>query len=405
MVVKMATNSLLNLKQAEEMRIDNEERFHRFFIAAFEGIIISDQGKIIDANEQFAKMFGYELQEVIGMEVKNLVSPEDSDFVLEDTRLEDEKPYEHSAICKDGSTLFVEVRCRAIPYKGRVVRAMAIRDITDRRLLLREIIDLNVELEKRVQERTLQLELANRKLREANRAKSKFLSAMSHELRTPLNAIIGFSEVLRDGLCGDLNQDQQDAVTDIYESGKHLLSMINDILDLSKVEAGKIELQYEMFQIEEMLESVRTVVSGNVSKKGLQYEEHLPPNLPPIYADKVRFKQILYNLVSNAVKFTPEGGSVTIYASHDENEFTFTVDDTGIGIREEDTPKLFNEFVQIESSYARQYEGTGLGLALSKGLVEKHGGRIWVESEYGKGSKFIFTIPNLSGRKEEYLEI
>jgi len=265
--------------------------------------------------------------------------------------------------------------------------------VEELRRKMREINELNATLERRVQRRTRQLEIANRKLIKANKAKSEFLATMSHELRTPLNAIIGFSEVLLDGLCGELNDDQRDAVTDIYESGKHLLRMINDILDLSKIEAGRMELRKESFKIDEVLESVRTVVSEIVREKNLRYVEEIPPDLPPIYADKVRFKQIMYNLVSNAVKFTPEGGSVTIRASHNDREFTFTVQDTGIGIREEDIPKLFEEFVQIDSSYSREYEGTGLGLALTKRLVEMHGGRIWVESEYGRGSRFSFTIP------------
>ena len=265
--------------------------------------------------------------------------------------------------------------------------------VEELRKKMREINELNATLERRVQQRTRQLEIANQKLIEANRAKSEFLATMSHELRTPLNAIIGFAEVLMDGLCGELNRDQRDAVTDIHESGRHLLRMINDILDLSKIEAGRMELRKETFRIDEVLESVRTVVLEIAKEKNLRYAEEIPPDLPPIYADKIRFKQIMYNLVSNAVKFTPEGGSVTIRASLDDKEFTFTVQDTGIGIREEDMPKLFEEFVQIDSSYSRQYEGTGLGLALTKRLVEMHGGRIWVESEYGKGSKFSFTIP------------
>ena len=267
--------------------------------------------------------------------------------------------------------------------------------------LMKEINELNATLERRVQRRTRQLEIANQKLIEANRAKSEFLATMSHELRTPLNAIIGFAEVLLDGLCGELNDEQREAVTDIYESGKHLLRMINDILDLSKIEAGRMEIRKESFKIDEVLESVRTVVSELVGGKNLRYSEEIPPDLPPIYADKVRFKQIMYNLVSNAVKFTPEGGSVTVRASHDDKEFTFTVQDTGIGIRKEDMPKLFEEFVQIDSSYSRQYEGTGLGLALTKKLVEMHGGRIWVESEYGKGSRFSFTIPKPSPEEEK----
>jgi CheY-like chemotaxis protein/two-component sensor histidine kinase len=218
---------------------------------------------------------------------------------------------------------------------------------------------------------------------------------MSHELRTPLNAIIGFSEVLRDGICGELNQEQLEAVLDIHASGEELLQMIKDILDLSKVEAGKMEFHIERFPFDDILQSVKSVLSNMIKKKGQNFTVKAPDDLPLIYADKTRLKQILYNLLSNAVKFTPEGGNITVTVSSDDDKFLFEVEDTGIGIREDDMDKLFKEFVQIDASYSRQYEGTGLGLALTKKLVQMHGGNIWAESEYGKGSKFSFTLPRI----------
>ncbi|RKY04658.1 hypothetical protein DRP77_03275, partial [Candidatus Poribacteria bacterium] len=259
--------------------------------------------------------------------------------------------------------------------------------------LMKEIRELNEELDRKVHQRTRQLEATIAKLREANRVKSEFLATMSHELRTPLNAIIGFAELLLDGLCGELNEDQREAVSDIYESGKHLLAVINDILDLSKAEAGKMELHPQEFDLKEVLEEVRSVMEEMIRGKGLTYVERIPEDLPPIYADKVRIKQIMYNLLSNAVKFTPKGGRISVSVEHNDLEFTISVEDTGIGIREEDIPKLFEPFVQLNFSYSREHGGTGLGLALVKKLVEMHGGRIWVESEYGKGSRFSFTIP------------
>lgn len=257
-----------------------------------------------------------------------------------------------------------------------------------------EVRGLNLNLEQKVDERTEELEFANVKLRRADQLKSEFLANMSHELRTPLNAIIGFSEVLRDGLCGELNEDQMQSVLDIHGSGKHLLEMINDILDLSKVEAGKMELQLDEFSLAETMGGIQSTVQDMANKKQLYLQLDIPEGLPNIYADHIKFKQIMYNLLSNAVKFTPKGGSVVASVSFSGNEFLISVIDTGIGVAPEDQETIFDEFRQVDSSLSRQYEGTGLGLALTKRLVELHGGKIWVESEgNGTGSKFSFVLP------------
>ena len=235
---------------------------------------------------------------------------------------------------------------------------------------------------------------AKREAEAANLAKSEFLANMSHELRTPLNSIIGFAEVLRDGICGALNAEQMECVIDIYESGRHLLRMINDILDLSKVEAGKVELQLEEFAVASVMDAVQSIIRDMANKKRLDLRIVVPEGLPDVYADLVKFKQIMYNLLSNAVKFTPEGGSITVETECAGDEFLISVTDTGIGIAAENHETIFDEFKQLDSSRARQYEGTGLGLALTKRLVELHGGRIGVESEgLGMGSKFSFTLP------------
>jgi len=257
-----------------------------------------------------------------------------------------------------------------------------------------EIMELNLGLERKVEDRTQELEQANIKLRKADQLKSEFLANMSHELRTPLNAIIGFAEILRDGLCGKLNEEQMASVLDIHESGKHLLQMINDILDLSKVEAGKMELRLEEFLLSEAIDNVLSIVRDMFNRKRLNLQVSVQDNIPYINADQVKFKQIMYNLLSNAVKFTPENGSVTINASFDKDKFLVSVEDTGIGIAPENHETIFDEFRQLDSSRSRKYEGTGLGLALTRRLVELHGGSIWVESEgLGKGAKFFFTLP------------
>lgn len=252
---------------------------------------------------------------------------------------------------------------------------------------------LYLNLEKKVEERTKELRQANIALEKANRLKSEFLATMSHELRTPLNAIIGFAEVLRDEVIGPLNGDQKGCLDDIHSSGQHLLSMINNILDFTKIEAGKFELKYEEFSLETVIAEVLHAISEFSDKKGISIHTHIHANIPHIVADKIKFKQIMFNLLSNAVKFTAKNGTITINAKLVEQYVQIGVSDTGIGIKSEDIDKLFKPFFQLNSSYSRRYEGTGLGLVLTKHLVELHGGKIWVESDYGKGSTFTFTLP------------
>lgn len=250
-------------------------------------------------------------------------------------------------------------------------------------------------LEHMVKERTAELELSRMLADEANRAKSDFLANMSHELRTPLNSIIGFSEVLQDELFGELNEKQQEYAGYIRSSGNHLLSLINDILDLSKVEAGKIVIEATEFLLRDVLNSSRVMLMERAMRQRITLGFELEPGADiSIQADERKFKQIMFNLLSNAMKFTPDGGSVQVSVRPCAvDSIEISVSDTGIGIRPEDMPKLFKEFSQIESAYTKTYEGTGLGLALTKKLVELHSGKIWVKSEFGKGSRFTFTIP------------
>lgn len=248
-------------------------------------------------------------------------------------------------------------------------------------------------LEQRIAEKTAHLQQAVLALERANKMKSEFLANMSHELRTPLNAIIGFAEVLRDKIAGDLNEEQTDFVNDIHSSGSHLLQMINDILDLSKIEAGKMELQYGVFPVPAAIEEVYTIIKGLASKKHLELKTVILTDMKSIEADRVKFKQVLYNLLSNAIKFTPENGKIVLEAGVMEDMLQVSVSDTGIGMKSDDQQKVFKEFWQADSSFARKYEGTGLGLALTKRIVEMHGGKIWFESEYGKGSIFSFSLP------------
>ncbi|MEW6617947.1 MAG: FumA C-terminus/TtdB family hydratase beta subunit [bacterium] len=248
-----------------------------------------------------------------------------------------------------------------------------------------------------------ELALANKQLQEANQAKSQFLANMSHELRTPLNSIIGFSEVLLEETFGSLQEKQKKYLSNILTSGKHLLILINDILDLSRVEAGKVELKIEEILPKEIFNECQTLIKNMASKKGISLDFKVE-GISTIKADPVRFKQIMYNLLSNAIKFTPERGRVDVLARPVDEMVQISVQDTGIGIAREDQEKVFEEFKQIDSSYAKQYAGTGLGLPLTRKLVELHGGKIWLESEPGKGSTFTFTIPERVESKQQEAE-
>jgi signal transduction histidine kinase len=228
----------------------------------------------------------------------------------------------------------------------------------------------------------------------ANKTKSLFLATMSHELRTPLNGIIGFSEFLVDGKPGTINAKQKEYLEDILDSGKHLLQLINDVLDLAKVETGKMELNPEEFTIGKAIEEVCAVSKPSVQRKGIRLEVHVAPEIGCVTLDQQKFKQLLYNLLSNAVKFTDDGGKVEIHvAMHDTYRFQLSVQDNGIGIKKEDFRRLFKEFEQMESGAARRYQGTGLGLALTRKIVESQGGEIGVESEVGKGTCFRVVLP------------
>ena len=276
-----------------------------------------------------------------------------------------------------------------------------------------ELQEYSRTLEQKVGDRTKVLRLMNEELHKTNqqleavsKLKSEFLANMSHELRTPLNAIIGFSEILHDQSFGELNLKQLGHAKNVMDSGKHLLLLINEVLDLAKVESGQMSLQLDTFPVAGALAEIASLAKGLAEKKEITIRQLLSPKLVTVTADRKKLKQIFYNLLSNAIKFTPEGGFVEISTdtvgdfdvSGDEQHVfrryaEFCVRDDGIGIDEADQSRIFQEFQQVDGSHARQYEGTGLGLALTRKLVELHGGSLWVESEPGKGSSFFFTLP------------
>jgi len=248
------------------------------------------------------------------------------------------------------------------------------------------------ELEQKVEERTKELAETNKQLVETSKHKSQFLANMSHELRTPLNSIIGYTKLMLDGLEGAINEEQQKDLQTVYTNSKHLLELINGLLDLSRIEAGKTVLSYGTFTISDLLSEVIPAIEQLAREKGLTLTYSVAPDIDNLYADKAKTKQVLINILGNAIKFTNEG-SVKLNVVETDKDFAFSVTDTGIGIKEEDLGVIFDSFQQVGPAQIAGYEGTGLGLAISKQFIEMQGGRIWAESELGKGSTFTFTLP------------
>lgn len=273
------------------------------------------------------------------------------------------------------STRHLLITTVLLEIKDDIKIMLIVDDITERKNAENEIFEAKLSAER------------------ANRIKSEFLATMSHELRTPLNAVIGYADLLLENTFGELNNKQRKSIEHVSISGKHLLELINDILDLSKIESGKMELQYSDFYLQDALQNVQNIISPLAKKKNIRMEFSIEPDKLTLYADKSRFKQILYNLTSNAVKFTPEEGSVKIEVRKKDHAVKVAVIDSGIGIPKEQLKNLFIPFKQLDSTDSRTYEGTGLGLALVKKFVELHGGYVSVESEIDKGSTFSFWIP------------
>jgi signal transduction histidine kinase/CheY-like chemotaxis protein len=285
---------------------------------------------------------------------------------------------------KDGTEFAAEISLSPIETPDGTLATAAIRDITERKRL--------EEME--VRRKSQELEEENRRMQEANRLKSEFLANMSHELRTPLNAIIGFAELMFKGKVGPVSDDHKEYLGDILNSSRHLLQLINDVLDLAKVESGKMECRPEPVDLAKVITEVRDILRGLASTKRIGVDVDVDPTLPPAMLDPAKLKQVLYNYISNALKFTPEQGGVVVRVTREPPEhFRIEVEDTGIGIRREDMHRLFVEFQQLDAGTAKKYAGTGLGLALTKRIVEAQGGRVGVRTELGKGSVFWSVLP------------
>ena len=398
-------------KQAEEALRESEEKY-RFLVDNSREIIliISKRGKILFANRIALTGFGYHEDELIGKSITRVLTKDSTMKALYSLAQEflgrPQPEIELRLKAKSG-----EIRCfkfaqgsTPVHKNGKLVGIMvSAQDITERKRAEKELKKYHEHLEELVKKRTnelkkktIELEQANIRLNEADCLKSEFLASMSHELRTPLNAIIGFSEILADKTFGELNNKQSKYINNVLISGRHLLQLINDILDLSKIEAGKMELETSKININSLLENSMIMIKEKAMKHGVKPNLNINQEILGlnILADERKFKQIIFNLLSNAVKFTPDGGSITTSAYREGKDLFISVSDTGIGIKPEDQERIFGKFEQVDSSYARQQRGTGLGLALTSQLVKLHGGRIWVKSEgEGKGSTFTFVIP------------
>jgi signal transduction histidine kinase len=279
-------------------------------------------------------------------------------------------------------------------------------NINEKELVLAQLQELNQTLEDRIRQRTTEIKTMNSQLREATQHKSDFLANMSHELRTPLNAIIGFSEVLLDPSLKISEEERSQFLTDIFTSGKHLLMLINEVLDLSKVEAGRMELQIEPTAFGGILDSVQSITRPLAAKKLIDLRMENNGNLPTLSIDAARVRQVLLNLVGNAIKFTPQGGRVWVRTVTEDGGLRVEVGDTGPGIPAGEHERVFLEFQQVKTAgNPISSEGTGLGLALAKRYVEMHGGRLWVESEVGKGSRFILTLPTVGVSEQQIVSM
>ena len=395
---------LLQSERAARAEATVEKRYRKLLEAAPDAILeVNRGGEIVLVNVQAEKLFGYTRSELLGKPVESLIPerfrgphPAHRDsYSLHPVMRPMGTGLELYAKRADGSEFAVDVTLSPYEADGLERVICVVRDVTERKRAEEQIRTLNQHLEQRTAELVAtnkELELRNREVEKVNRLKDEFLAGMSHELRTPLNSIIGFSDLLAERGQEQFTPKQKRFIGHIQQGARHLLELINDILDLSKIEAGRLELKHEEFNASAAAGEVLVTVRPIATAKNLQLISTLPDELL-LNADRLRFKQVLYNLLSNAIKFTPAGGRVSIEGSADTGMARFSVTDTGIGIPAEEHEAIFDSFHQVGTTTKGVREGTGLGLAITKRLLNQHGGDIRVESEPGKGSCFYFTVP------------
>jgi PAS domain S-box-containing protein len=390
-------------EQAEEALKASEEKYRTIIESIEEGYFELDlAGNVTFCNDSLCSIVGYPREELLGMNNRDYTSPETAkkmfDIFSEVYRTGiPARSSDFEVVRNNGDTIFIEISATLVrdPSGTPVGFRGLLRDVTERK------------------QHEIDLQKSKEAAEAANRAKSDFLANMSHELRTPLHHIMGFTELVVTKCFGELNEVQEEHLNDVLQSSKHLLSLINDVLDLSKIEGGKMEINLSEVHVERLIEQSLLMFKEKAMKHRIDLSIHAEGIPPVINADERKLKQIIYNLLSNAIKFTPDGGTIRLNARQVEPSaladrkigeghpdgnghryLEFAVVDTGIGITPENQERIFGRFERVDESMNRKYEGTGLGLALSKDLVELHGGRIWVESEgEGKGSAFHFVLP------------
>jgi PAS domain S-box-containing protein len=378
-----------------------QDRFRELLDAAPDSIIeVDSEGRIVLSNVATERMFGYKRGELLGLSLELLI-PEGmrARHVSHRSRYwthPQTRPMgsglQLQALRRDGTEFPVEISLSPVKAEEGFRVTAIIRDVTERKRAEEQIRSMHDRFTRELTETNRQLEQRNLEVERANRLKSEFLASMSHELRTPLHTIIGFSELLAEETQGPLNEKQKRFLGHIHRDSLHLLELINDVLDLSRIEAGRLELHCDVFPVAPALEEALLIIRPSAAHKEIPIEVEIGDGLG-IYADRIRFKEILLNLLSNAVKFTPRGGKITLRGEARPDDVYFSVTDTGIGIAPEDQEAIFDSFYQVGSTTKGVREGTGLGLAIVRHLVAGQGGRIWVESEPGRGSSFQFTLP------------
>jgi len=378
-----------------------ESRYRKLLHTVPDAILEVDQdGRITILNEAAERMFGYTRAELLGLNVDSVVpaSMRSGHAEHRASYAAHPKPrpmgtgQELQGQRKDGSLFPVEISLSPNWIEGSLHVIASVRDISERKAVENRIQVLREQYTAELTVKNEQLEARNQEVERANRLKTEFLASMSHELRTPLHTIIGFSELLSEQLEGPLTEKQQRFVGHILQDARHLLELINEVLNISKIESGRLELKPESFDFSQCVEEVMAGIRHQAATKNIQLEDKNTFH-ESLYADRVRIKEILYNLLNNAVKFTPEGGRVWIEAERQGEGLHISVCDTGIGIPEKEQRSIFEKFYQVGDTTGGVREGTGLGLAITKHLVELHGGAISVSSQPGKGSSFRLVLP------------
>lgn len=395
---------ITELKNTQEMLMESEKKYRNLVDNALVGIFISTaKGEVLYVNETLSATFEFESPEelIAGGALPRYKDAESRQaFIEELKRTGSVSAYELELLTKTGKVK--DVLVSAVLEAGFL--SGMVMDITKRKEMEDTIKNHSIELEKKVKERTAELEQAKAAAEGANMAKTEFLANMSHELKTPINAIMGFADLALEKGSGPVTEKQKKFINNIITASEHLNGLINDILDITKIEAGRIELVLSNVNIGSLVEEISGLFKGDALRRGMNFNIKIDNNIGNITADGQRLKQVIANLLTNAFKFTPDGGSVSISAKREgrgeAEAVEIAVEDTGIGISEEEQKKLYQSFKQIESPFTKRHEGIGLGLYLCKRLVKLHNGKIWVESEKGKGSRFAFAIPinNLQNR-------